>query len=448
MKKKIIVFVSVLMLPFTLGAQTYNSALLKNASISPYIHQLLVRNWDSGHVVSAYTDGTCTRFACSDHSGFFGPYSAGGFSSNAYYSDTLPRNYSVADMKVLDDVLYFCGTYHDSVYACGYIGYFDLNSLNTGVPFVFEIRHIDNVTLLNKLVPFYESGNKKVMAIGRSFNGSWADVIVEVNDITSATTCNFFHNTTIPELFYDIVYTGKEVVFVGKITIYDFLNIRIMDDLSSFSSSVGRSNPYYFNTGTFECNGGVIATHITGSTFATAYVHVDVSYYTKVLTLDISSGTPVVLHAQQYKLENKPDPIEMTFLPMKKMLAILQPLFTLYSTNYDPRLIFIDPYMTTAYTTDYTAFISTQPFQSIDCYRDDNIVTVGKETYLQKYPVVSSTGCPYVHGHHVEESPYPPFSTFNNTLPYLTSTITRFLYPSSSHMGSWGFSCGTMNVNK
>lgn len=447
MKKKIIVFVSVLMLPFTLGAQTYNSALLKNASISQYKHQLLVRNWDSRHVVSAYTDGTCIRFACSDHSGFFGPYSAGGFSSNAYYSDTLPRNYSVADMKVLDNVLYFCGTYHDTVYACGYIGYFDLNSLNTGVPFVFEIRHIDSVTLLNKLVPFYESGNKKVMAIGRNFNGSWDEVIVEVNDITSATTCNYFHNTNIPELFYDIVYTGNEVVFVGKITIYDFLNIRIMDDLSSFSSSVGYSNPYYFNTGTFECNGGVIATHITGSTFATAYVHIDGSYYTKVLTLDISSGTPVVLHAQQYKLENKPDPIEMTFLPMKKMLAILQPLFTLYSTNYDPRLIFIDPYMTSDYTTDYTAFISTQPFQSIDCYRDDNIVTVGKETYLQKYPVASSTGCPYVYDHHVEKIPYPSSSTLTRLIPG-SSTITRFLYPSSSRRGSWGFSCGTMNVNK
>lgn len=174
-------------------------------------------------------------------------------------------------------------------------------------------------------------------------------------------------------------------------------SFRVMDDLSSFAASDGNYNFHYFGTMGNEVSNRTASTCLTGDEIAVAYVHPSSGGFLldRIRVFDFSTPTtPSNTHSQEFVIsDGKDDPMEMTYLPNSKVLAILQPLFK--STDYYPKVLFADIYSQYSYSAPVTFFAKSVYYYSLDTYKKDNIVCVGGEkTYLQRYPVSAPNVCP------------------------------------------------------
>lgn len=262
----------------------------------------------------------------------------------------------------------------------------------------FDLSSSGDVSLLDKMVVYANGSAVKVVALGYALQSVDIIRVVEINDIGSTSYTSFSVPSTYNEFYDNVLYNGNEVVFVGTCSIPNqCLCFRVMDNLLSFAASDGNYNFHYFGTMGNEVSNRTASTCLTGDEIAVAYVHPSSGGFLldRIRIFDFSTPTtPSNTYSQEFDIsDGKDDPMEMTYLPISKMLAILQPLFK--STDYYPKVLFADIYSQYSYNAPVTFFAQSVYYYSLDTYKKDNIVCVGGEkTYLQRYPVSAPNVCP------------------------------------------------------
>lgn len=450
MKNTKIFITAFLLMPIMLNAQynrnvSYNTAGLGNPAV--------VRSWND-HLVTAYSTENGTVFSCSDFSPFFGAYSAGCISTRLLYSDPLSNVY-INDMKIVDDMLFYCGYKYYSFYSwTGIVGYFKLNEFFLGMISPQNYEYSPNVFELKKMVAYKNGAGYKIVAIGYDniiptlYPYSDNSSILEIDDIiNSPSVYNYYiidRSIAPHEHIDDIVYTGGEVVFVGEIN-YASANhmpcIRVMDNLNSFNSSIGYNNLYSFNVNTI-INGRVKAVATKKDEICIAYSHLTATedYTTQIRLIDNLQGVPRNFNSQEFDNDYTELITDLTYLPNHEELVLLHP-FT-YTPLDDPKFIYLFPHMTSSYMANYTFFSNSDRYSSLDVYVDENIASVGGEkTYLQYVPSFINAGCPDLKLHKVAVIDNSPVTLFNST-PFRFSPVHNPFSPSLNvHTAQWNGDC-------
>lgn len=409
MKKKISFWAVFCLLPAMLWAQAYNSNQ-SNFSFPSDGYGKIVRNWDDHSVVEAYASPSGTRFFLSEFSDFYGPLNPAGITPtlHSYQSLALP-NYRVNDMKILDDMVFFCGGKDSN----GFVGWFKIRefypptmSFNPHL-YIFD-NPPDDLYELNKLVVFKVDEQYKVVAIGYNnihptlpFTLHDNSCILEIDDTMAAPLpFNYYvidRSLSPYEYIDDVVFTGDKVVFVGRVnyaTAYATPSIRVMDNLNSFALSSGFNTLYNFNLNS-EMNGRVKAVATSLDDICLAYIHPTPSgdFNTQVRLVSIVSGVPTNFNLQEIANDEKYEIIDMTYLPQISKLVLLYPFIC--TPTLDPKYLFLSPYNTVPYNAEYTYFTNGVDYMSLDVYGQDNIVSVGENNiYLQYVPTLLNSRCP------------------------------------------------------
>lgn len=380
-----------LVLPETVGAQILNNAIL-SPLVLPSANQTIVRNWDDVKVVT-YHEGF---FSCFDHSDF---YTSPSMSiSLGKYSPSLPNNYYIYDMEIVDNILFFCGIKGSVSVQNGIVGWFDLNAF-IGGSFSPTILDIGSVYILTKMVAYDTPSGFKVVAVGYNSNIpqppsyplSHNSTIVEIDDVTGMPTCNYSiidRSTGSQEEIHDVIYTGKTVVFVGKVKQYidNLYHIRIMDNPASLSTSVSGNTIHYYGL-SGEVNGRTYPTLMEDDgTIAITYTHEDVlthTYETRLRVISTITPSPLNSKSQSFVLNEKYEPIDLVYSQKDETLVLLQNIK--YFTDNNPQFIFLKPYYSSSYNANLTYFTLGEKYNSLDMYNKSNIVSVGDDnkTYLQ-----------------------------------------------------------------
>lgn len=449
MRKNIIILTLTFLMPFSSTAQIiswYNSAVLKTHTSE----QTIVRNWNDQKVVTCYTTNGSPFFACSDVSGFMGVYSSGGFSANTFYSDPLPNIYSIKDMRIEDDIVFFCGsvrvptqplTYH------GIVGFFDLNDFEHG-NFHPVIHEIPDASYFTKLVVYNSQGYHKVVTIGYDNTANYNSILLEIDNIALPNpTCNLHTITSNTQQLNDILFTGRSLVLTGAFKpnyLYPF--VWVLDNPANLSSSSSYYNIYYWNSGTgfSESNANTYATYLRNGLIAVSYVYVEpspLSYHTRLRVIDVNASIPQNIKSQEFEIDNKLEPVEMTYSHSTQILTLLQPID--YTYNQDPQFIFLSPFTTSSpYNANLSFFQNGSNYISLDTYNSNNVVSVGENhVYLQKVTSQNNSGCPSTTNKKVfliRNSQISPQPMQINPTPVPSTSINPIL---SSHSTVWSTSC-------
>lgn len=435
-------------MPFSSTAQFiswYNSAVLKTHTS----YQTLVRNWDDQKVVTCYNTNGSPFFACSDVSGFMGVYNSGGFSVNTFFSDSLPPTYSIRDMIIKDDIVFFCGSVQVSTQPLTYhgiVGFFDLNDFEHG-NFHPIIHEIPNASYFTKLVVYKNQRYHKVVTIGYDTTASCNSILLEINNIAlNAPTCNLHPMPNNIQL-NDILFTGNSVILTGTVNpnyLYPF--VWVLDNPANLSQSSSYYYFYYWNSGTgaSEANANTHATYLGNGLIAVSYVYVEPSpqsFYTRLRVIDINANTPQNIKSQEFEIDDKLEPLEMTYSNLTHILTLLQPID--YTYNQNPQFIFLSPFTTSSsYNANLSFFQNGSSFISLDTYNSTNVVAAGdRNLYLQQVTSQNNSGCPSTTNKKV-------FLIRNSQLSLWPIIITPTTVPSSSinptrssHSTVWGTSC-------
>lgn len=276
----------------------YNSAVLKTHASD----QTIVRSWNDQKVVTCYKTNGSPFFACSDVSGFMGIYSFSGFSANTFYSDPLTPNYSIRDMKIANDTVFFCGSVQVSTQPLtfhGIVGFFDLNDFEHG-NFLPVIHEIPDASILNKLVVYKNQGYHKVVTIGYDPTAADNSILQEIDNIALPNpSCNLHTILLNTQQLNEILFTGNSVVLTGTTTTNYIRNpfVWVLDNPADLSQSSSYNNFYYWNSGTgiSEANGNTYATYLQNGLIAVSYVYVEtspLSYHTRLRIIDVNASTP------------------------------------------------------------------------------------------------------------------------------------------------------------
>ena len=457
MKKKMSFWAVFCLLPAMLWAQVYNSNQSYFSIIPSDGYGKIVRNWNDSSVVEAYASPSGTRFFLSDFSKFFyGPFSpAGIIPTPPSYQSVVLTNYRVNDMKILDDMVFFCGYTGGK----GFVGWFKIQEFTTS-PIQPRLYVFDTSSVLlhelKKLVVFKIDGQYKVVAIGYNnihptppFTLHDNSCILEIEDIM-ATPLSFNYyvidrSLSPYEYIDDVVFTGDKVVFVGKInyaTSKAMPSIRVMDKLKSFALSSGFDTLYSFNLNS-EMNGRVKAVAFNKDDICLAYIHPTPSgdFNTQVRLVSIVSGVPTNFNLQEIANDEKYEIKDMIYLPHISKLVLLYPFIG--TPTLDPKYLFLSPYNTVPYNAEYTYFTNGVDYMSLDVYGQDNIVSVGEnKIYLQYVPTLLNSGCPFLD----KKIVYVPDPSPETKLLNTPTEITLFynFVPGYLPVGSlpWGGVCG------
>lgn len=398
MKTKNIFLASILLLPLSLYAQSYNSANMKTTIFNNDI----VRNWNDTYVVSHVTDNGESRFVCSDFSDFDGNPVPFGFNANAFFSDPLPPEYAILDFRILDDYVFFCGTKLISSYpysSIGIVGFFDLNLFLQGQfdPQISEIPH--NISL-RRLTAYRTNGMHKAVAIGTDFSNGSQEIFLEIDGCTDPSPVFTLHRIANSyEQLDDVIYTGANTTLVG--TIFQGINarpmIRVLDNLDDLSLSSEYGTIYYFSLHSEEINARTSSTLLEKGDIAISYVHTGSSpdqFYKRIRIIDTDTpGMPLNFNSQETNIEDKLETREMAYSKKSPKMVLLQDPLVLFIDN--SHFFFLEPYSTNDYIGNMCNFLHGDPYFSIDLYNADNIISIGMgRAYLQYIPNQSYLACP------------------------------------------------------
>ena len=129
----------------------------------------------------------------------------------------LPSNYTINDMEVFEDRVYFCGK--NTAKNCGYVGMIDAPTGSQSLGGFYFIN-IDSTSTLTKLVVFNNivQFTDEVVAVGTPKNTSYKSCVVDLNNINPSTNSWEYKvaYTNDEEIFDVAVVSDDIVVTVGK----------------------------------------------------------------------------------------------------------------------------------------------------------------------------------------------------------------------------------------
>ncbi len=444
MKRRKLILLFLLALPAAVWAQTLNNAQL-NPLAMPNADQKLVRNWDDQWVVSYHVNATGSYFSCTDYSDFYLNYSMP--SSPSYFSVLIPTYYSVMDMEIVDDYLFFCGSKRTGSYPgtyvdVGIVGWFDLNAFVSGT-FDPTIIDVGCVFSIEKMAAYNTPTGYNIAAVGTSSNVPAPphflhhnSTILEITDVTAYPSCNYAiidGNLVSNETIEDVVYTGAYVAFVGvvKSSSTRLYHVRVMDNPASLPASTSGDYIHYFASSPSyaEVNGRSLPAVIDKNNLALTYVYHDFTYNTdetRLRIIDLSTSIPTNINSQVIPKDQKEEPIDMIYSPSDDALVLLQSFKHLIDDH--PQFAFLNPFSTTSYNADLVYFFYGETFNSLNLYNDNSFVSVGSDnnTYLQVITSPTRPLCPELN--EVKVSVFPNDNTISSydPLPWQTCSLTPY----------------------
>lgn len=456
MKQKIFLFM-LLLLPGTILAQALNHSIAKPQIPQDY-EQDIVRNWNGRFVVTHHITDNGWYISCSDYSGHY--LHGAGYYAPTRYSDLFPSNYSISDMEILDDKLFFCGSKKKSsnpAVIVGIVGWLDLIQFMSGT-FTANVIEVSSSFALNKMVVYRNAGGYKVVAVGFNDINAVApypladnSMIVEIDDVTVAPTCNYSiidRSLTNHEYIYDVIYTGNNVVFVGivKQHINPQYHIRVMDNPSNLAASTNGNMIYAFQGDSAEVSWQPHSILMDDDIIAISYVHHDNvydNYVTRLRIVDTHTNPPANINSQTYVIDYKEEPIDLAYSKNDETLILLQSITNIY--NYNPKFAFLKPYYTWGYNADLTHFNNNITYNSLDIYNDNYFISVGKKdrTYIQQIASPSNEpNCVELGTLKVSTLKNNPTVTILDPLTWLPISIIRPQNTLNTYNWVWGYTCG------
>ena len=276
----------------------------------------VIRSWNHDHIVSWYMVNNSPQLDITE------------LSSSTIYKVPMP-SFTILDMAVLDDYLYFCGRSSSDDNSYGVLGRVYLleitTSLATSIPYVF----VGNVNSINKLAVYFDGNTPHIAAIGETFvtlastysSYSFIDCLYNGTSPT-ALTINTRPFSTL-ERYDDIMETNNHIVCVGY---YSF-----MMGPSFCYRKVPKSNLadamfdtiHYYNGG----NDALSTTHSTAiysNLIAVSYLAQDSleNNVTRIRIINTADNTNT--KAFEYRVPAEIDYNDIVYVPKGDVLIVMQ----------------------------------------------------------------------------------------------------------------------------
>ena len=368
-RKRIIIFLALFALALpSVDAQTSFIASGTPGNLQEYA---IVRTWNAGKVVT-YKPGYPGTIAVATSSG--------------EQSVDLPGGITVLDMRVYGDIVYFCGTFKNSI--SGVLGYVDLNVLS-GLSTTVTINYfmVNNATDLYRMVVYPNPVTPRIVAVGINRSIVTPDmratsVVVDCPDISTSPSYQYRNANDIgaySEQWRDIVYTGASVILVGHIT--STVNEIVLRECDPYNPTYGIIDQMHcFPTNDIIVTDEIRATFLFGQNIAVVYRGADVpdvTDYSHFRVFDV--GTWSNICSQEMIVPYKSYIHEMIFIPADKSVVLLQD----FPSSIGPKsnFVYIDPLNNSNYSAPFT-YYSDWVFHSVDRYDGSRYIGAGNGHWL------------------------------------------------------------------
>lgn len=343
-------------------------------------------------------------------------------------------DFEINDIQILQNVAFFCG-HNSSTALYGWIT----------IPYTpgaeFHYYFLPGITDIKQLVVYKDTASEKLVAIGENAPGSPCifrkDVIVEINNPTTTSYSSNYTLYTMPytdfdkkEGLYDIVLTEDSIAFIGYDTENGISLCTRWADKSNISGTI--QNRYDYSLPDDEIYGNLLATVIDSSKWvAITYVHNEIveGFSTRIRLIEIPE-THNMVHSQEYFIEDKNDPYEISYNPFHEVLTVLQ---NCMAPMREAKFRHLDPFPIVQYPFIYLTYPNVE-FTSMCQFDNNHYFSTGtnqlktsKFWYMQDLnsPFLETSRCPYLFQDRsfLLSSPYVAYHPQS-----LTSTINMFYY--------------------
>lgn len=264
----------------------------------------------------------------------------------------LAPGMAVEDMRVLNNDLYFCGSYQQSAF----IGRIDLHSLWAGNPTqgIFYTVFSDDVYSLRRMVVFNDGNSIHVIALGSSSpSPAIADhLILECtyqNNLIGNAEIIFPGRFNYREIVDEVILTDNHVAFVGHLIDSNGVVIHPCPRSSSVLASFGQCSYYSYPDA------------VTISPFIGTCLSADSIAVASCVGILSNSATEIRLHSfdltsmamlshQSVAIgEEKLIPQELIYFPEQESLILLTPYPFAGSTNMFSTFFYLHPFASSSY---------------------------------------------------------------------------------------------------
>ena len=432
-RKRIIIILALFALALpSVDAQTSFIASGTPGNLQEYA---IVRTWNAGKVVT-YKPGYPGTIAVATSSG--------------EQSVDLPGGITVLDMRVYGDIVYFCGTFKNSI--SGVLGYVDLNVLS-GLSTTVTINYfmVNNATDLYRMVVYPNPVTPRIVAVGINRSIVTPDmratsVVVDCPDISTSPSYQYRNANDIgaySEQWRDIVYTGASVILVGHIT--STVNEIVLRECDPYNPTYGIIDQMHcFPTNDTIVTDEIRATFLFGQNIAVVYRGADVpdvTDYSHFRVFDV--GTWSNICSQEMIVPYKSYIHEMIFIPADKSVVLLQDFPS--SIGSKSNFVYIDPFNSLNYTA-YFVYYSDWVFHSVDRYDSSRYIGAGNGRWLLRDKTASFPApsvlppyqqCPSVGKiriTHIDNAPHAAYTYTNPNSPGLGTFQTPSYYKDSPNV--------------
>ena len=389
MKKSILFFIAALaVFSFSANAQLFNTVLFSVPSCTTNYSTTIVRVAQSNtEVVSYHSHGQYGEFFLANN-------------NSVLYNFQLPQDMYIKDFQILDNNVFFCGSYLGR----GIVGVYRM-SLFYGTTISLHYIYTSDISYLKKMCVYYDQQgtNIHVEVIGdkvdsnNDISNCLTDILYDgslLHYVSSYVLGGPYYPTDEDGIFQDITVTEDYLVVSGREKTGNKLRI---SRFNKHSVSSGGRFFYYDETPYPETNSTVAIESLDGNNIITAALYINPNsavFGTRLRTIDVS--TMININTQIIPTVDKPVPEEMVFSLYDGTLLLLQK--TEYPSNTTPQSVVyeLDPY-----SNNYSANVNYNLngyYTSMDCFSSQVFILTGlganmHHCFLLKNRSYTTIGC-------------------------------------------------------
>lgn len=355
--------------------------------------------------------------------------------SGTIYRVPMPL-FTILDMAVLDNNLYFCGRSTTSDNSYGVMGWVNLNNAistpSTDIRYVF----LGNVNSINKLTVYFDGNTPHIAAIGETFvtltftysNYSFIDCLYNSASPTMLTINTRPFSTL--ERYDDIMETNKHIVCVGYYSYMMGPSFCYRKVPKSNLADAAFDTVHFYNGGD-EALSTTHSTALYGNLIAVSYLAQDSqeNNVTRIRIINTDNNTNT--KAFEYRVSEEIDYNDIVYVPKGDALIVMQDyvLNQWRNTNFMyVHLFAICPYQSVV------EYKPREYFESLAVYNDHYYLSASGAKWMYKdatslptgYP---DAGCPKYANKNVDAISTLTHIKKRNALPYSSKTNHVFSMP-------------------
>ena len=376
----------------------------------------------------------------------------------------LKDNYTVNDMRITGDHVYFCGTVNNG--GRGFVGHVKISSFYNYSTRTVTYYLIDTLTSeLNRMVAYTIGGKQKVVAVGRHhfINGGAFPCPYDPITHPYSCMCSFFVEATFdgatiysPTFNYVPVNLGHNEIISEVIETPNYVAL-VGHDSDANSTVIHRCNKsgvtlsflfdhfYHYPSAPYEGLSDYHGCVMKGDTIAIASLS---TYYdatgshafsTNVRIFDLTTMTNT--KAQKVPLNTKSEPFDLVYIPEKGRLVLLQDICLPPHPCDQNMFIHLEPYASTPYSAKcWYESSGLKPFYSLDRLSDNYYLAAGGQYWCMKELMnLTSNRCYISDNFNIESLGVLPSS--EKSLLYYTSSVFH-IKSENSLFGDYTFYIG------